>query len=103
MAAVLLQFLHGVANRFMRAVEKAGLTKDDLIGKTLSIRISNPRGVCRQSCMAGLGKDSQARAGVIKQLSREYPGLTIRIAADGGNAYGKWPIVEVLNEQIINK
>lgn len=91
-----------LANNFVSKVEDAGLKPSDLDGKTLNIRISHASGVCRPSCMSGLGQGSTAAAGVIKQLSQMYPGLTVRIAAEGGNAYGRRAIVEILNGRIIN-
>jgi len=90
-----------LANNFVSKVEGAGLKPADLDGKTLNIRISNDTGVCR-TCMQGLSEGSNAPAGVIKQLSERYPGLTIRIAAEGGNAYPERPIVEIRDGRIIN-
>ena len=69
-----------VANQFVRAVDSAGLTPADLEGKTLAIHISNPTGVCR-ACVQGL-KNPDVAAGVLKQLSVRYPGLTIRITVE---------------------
>lgn len=45
----------------------------------LVIRISNPKGVC-YTCAKGL--DGQGEAGVLKQLSDDYPGLTIRLEVE---------------------
>ena len=85
----------------MSKVEAAGLKPGDLDGKILDIRISNPKGVC-SSCMQGLKDGSTAPAGVLKQLSERYPGLTIRVSAEGGNAYGGRAIVEIRNGAIVN-
>jgi len=89
-----------LANNFVAKVEAAGLKPADLAGKTLNIHISNPTGVCTP-CMQGF-KNNGVAPGVIKQLSERYPGLTIRITADGGNAYGGRAVVEIRNGRIIN-
>jgi hypothetical protein len=68
-----------IANQFVRAVEERGLKPSDLDGHKLVIHISNPNGVC-PTCRLGL--DSDAPAGVLKQLSERYPGLSIRITAE---------------------
>jgi hypothetical protein len=90
-----------LANNFVKKVEDAHLKPADLDGKTLNIRISNADGVCTP-CMQGLKEGSNAPAGVIKQLSERYPGLTIRIAAEGGDAYAGRTVVEIRNGKIIN-
>lgn len=71
-----------VANQFVAAVNQASLSAADLDGKTLAIHISNLTGVCSM-CKAGLGNPAAA-AGVLKQLSLRYPGLTIRVTVEGG-------------------
>jgi len=53
--------------------------------------------------MVGLGSNSTALPGAFKQLSKEYAGLTIQIADDGGSAYAKWLIMEIPDGQIISK
>lgn len=65
-----------VVNQFRRAVDDLRLRPADLDGHVLVIRISNPGGVCR-GCRRGL--NGQDAAGVLKQLSDDYPGLTIRL------------------------
>ena len=89
-----------LANDFVAKVEAAGLKSHDLDGKTLNIRISYNKGVCT-NCMQGLN-NSNVAPGVLKQLSQMYPGLTIRVAAEGGNASGKRAILEILNGKFIN-
>jgi hypothetical protein len=59
-----------VVNQFRRAVDGLRLGPSDLDGHVLVIRISHPGGVC--SGCAGEG-------GVLKKLSRDYRGLTIRV------------------------
>lgn len=66
-----------LANQFVSFVDRAGLTAADLDGKTLSIAISNPTGVCT-ACVQGL-KNPNVAPGVLKQLSELYPGLTIKV------------------------
>jgi hypothetical protein len=90
-----------LANDFVAKVEAAHLKPADLDGKTLNIHISYEKGVC-STCMQGLAEGSKAPAGVIKQLSERYPGLTIRITAEGGNAYAGRTAVEIRNGRIIN-
>jgi hypothetical protein len=68
-----------IANQFVRAVEQRGLQPSDLDGHKLVIHISNPNGVC-STCRWGLNSD--APAGVLKQLSQRYPGLAIHIRAE---------------------
>jgi hypothetical protein len=89
-----------LANNFVAKVEAAGLKPSDLDGKTLNIHISNAGGVCR-TCMQGLKEGSNAPAGVLKQLSERYPGLTIRTTAEGGDAFDGGTALELRNGQIV--
>ena len=66
-----------LANQFHRAVEALGLLPTDLEGRELNMYLSQPS--C-PSCRSGI--DSNARAGVLKQLSKKYSLLTIRIGAN---------------------
>jgi hypothetical protein len=66
-----------IANQFIDAVNKAGLSPADLNGKSLNMVISNPTGVC-SICVQGLSNPN-VPPGVLKQLSDKYPGLTINI------------------------
>ena len=52
--------------------------------------------------MSGLGAGSTADAGISKQLSHMYRGLTIWLAAEAGNAYGKLEILEI-NEKLLKR
>ncbi|MHC5595179.1 MAG: hypothetical protein ACYTXC_04310, partial [Nostoc sp.] len=68
-----------ILNQFSEKIKKLGLTNEALEGKTISIHISNPNGVCNK-CTFGLMNDVP-RIGVIKQFSLDHPTLTIRITA----------------------
>ena len=67
----------GIFNRFDQEVQERGLRPSDIEGK-LVIHVSNPKGVC-PSCRWGLD-NPKARAGIIKQFSRDYPKLTIEFS-----------------------
>jgi hypothetical protein len=84
-------------------IKAAGLKPADLDGKTLNIHISKETGVCN-NCAAGLPENSRATlgAGPLKQLSEKYPGLTIRVTAEGANAYAGREVLELRNGKIIN-
>jgi hypothetical protein len=84
-------------------IKDAGLKPADLDGKTLNIHISKETGVCN-NCAAGLPENSRATlgAGPLKQLSEKYPGLTIRVTAEGANAYAGREVLEIRNGKIIN-
>jgi hypothetical protein len=84
-------------------IKAAGLKPADLDGKTLNIHISKQTGVCN-NCAAGLPGSSRAKlgAGPLKQLSDKYPGLTIRVTAEGGKAYAGREVLEIRNGKIIN-
>ncbi|WP_162310138.1 VENN motif pre-toxin domain-containing protein, partial [Pseudoxanthomonas broegbernensis] len=69
-----------IANKVVSAVERQGLSPSDLDGRTLSIHISNPTGVC-PTCVQGL-ENPNVPPGVLKQLSNKYPGLTIRVTVE---------------------
>jgi hypothetical protein len=66
-----------VGNQFIGAVERAGLNAADLEGKTLSILINKPDGVCT-ICVQGL-RGTNVAPGILKQLSDRYPGLLINV------------------------
>ncbi len=68
-----------VANEFVEAVEKAGLSYEYVVG-TLKIHQSNPSGVC-PTCLSGLG-NPRKDAGVIKQLSLKYPNLKVDVTSE---------------------
>ena len=42
-----------------------------------------------------------AKAGVLKQLSEEYRGLTINVTAEGGNARPNQPVLSVRNGAVV--
>jgi hypothetical protein len=65
-----------IANQVVRAIDEQGVAARNLKGSILDMQISHPKGVCRV-CRSGL--DSDAPAGVLKQLSLRYPELTIRV------------------------
>ncbi len=66
-----------LANQFKRKIENLGLQPQDLDGHELTIHLSQRP--C-PSCLSGL--DSDAPAGVLKQLSQLYPKLTIHVTWD---------------------
>jgi hypothetical protein len=66
-----------LANQFDRDVEGLGLQSRDLDGHELTIHLSRPP--C-PACLAGLNSD--ARPGVLKQLSTRYRNLTIHVTWD---------------------
>ena len=68
-----------IANKFDIAVQKAGLSPQDVNG-TLRIHQSNPSGVCKK-CIQGLTNDS-VKPGILKQLSQKYPELIIKITSE---------------------
>ena len=68
-----------VANEFVEAVEKAGLSNEEVKG-VLHLYQSNPSGVC-PTCLSGLGNPDKA-SGVIKQLSERYPNLKIKVSSN---------------------
>ena len=71
-----------IANQFVAAVEKYGLTPTDIKKRTLFMHISNPSGVCNV-CRQGL-KNSRVKPGILKQLSQRYPELTIKVTVESG-------------------
>ena len=68
-----------IANKFDNAVKNAGLSADEVDG-TLRIHQSNPSGVCKK-CIQGLSNDN-VKPGVLKQLSKKYPKLVIKITSE---------------------
>jgi hypothetical protein len=66
-----------LANQFHRAVEDRGLLPGDLECRALNMYLSQPS--CSW-CRSGI--NSSARAGVLKQLSKKYRLLTIRVGAN---------------------
>ena len=73
-----------IFNGLVREIDKSGLTASQLNGRTVSIHISNQTGVCT-ACYQGL-TNPNVPAGVVKQFSERYPGVTIRITSEGGVA-----------------
>jgi hypothetical protein len=74
-----------VVNAFIDAVETRGIPAEAMEGKALRIHISNPAGVC-SACAQGTGGAVSIEPGVLMNLKRRYPGLTIRVTwnkADG--------------------
>lgn len=71
-----------IFNGLARQIDESGLSTVQLEGHTVNVHISNAGGVCNV-CYQGLG-DSTATPGVIRQFSERYPGLNIRITAEGG-------------------
>ena len=65
-------------------VETGSNSSDSTNGRTVNIHISNQSGVCT-ACYQGLTNPS-VPAGVVRQFSERYPGVTIRITSDGGVA-----------------
>jgi hypothetical protein len=89
-------------DEFDKRVQDAGLTPQDLDGKTLNIRISKDTGVCTM-CAAGLDPKSVASSGVIKQLSEKYRLLTIRVTVEGGvNARPNRNVLRVRDGKLID-
>ena len=82
-----------ILNGFDTEITAANLSDDDLEGREISMHISNATGIC-VTCIGGLGT-SKGMDGVIKQFSLKYPTLTIRITAEGGNAYKDRAVVLV--------
>ncbi len=70
-----------LANQFVARAERLGITQAEVEGRTLAMHISNPRGVC-WVCRASV-EDPRGMSGVLEQLSRRYPGLTIRVTVEG--------------------
>jgi len=71
-----------IANQFVAAIEKTGLTQANLEARTLLMHISNPTGVCNV-CRQGI-KNPNVKPGVLKQLSEKYPNLTIKVTIESG-------------------
>ncbi len=71
-----------VLNSIAKQIDNLGLSPAQLDGRTISVHISNAGGIC-STCYQGLGR-STATAGVIKQFSERYPGVNIRVTAEGG-------------------
>lgn len=75
-----------IANQFARAADEAGLKSSkssdpsDLSGHTLTMRIDNKTGIC-STCKSGL-RDPGVKDGVLKQLSKLYPSLTIHVVVN---------------------
>jgi hypothetical protein len=73
-----------IFNGIARQIDNSGLTAAQLNGRTVNIHISNQSGVCT-ACYQGL-TNPNVPAGVVKQFSDRYPGVTVRITSDGGVA-----------------
>jgi len=90
-----------IANQFVAAVEKYGLTPIDIKGWTLFMHISNPSGVCNV-CRQGL-KNSLVKPGVLKQLSQRYPELTLSVTVEsGGEKVRGGAKLIILNGELVN-
>jgi hypothetical protein len=70
-----------IVNAFIDAAEARGIPDSAMEGKALRIHISNPTGVC-SACKQGAAGGA-VEAGVLMQLKKRYPGLTIRVTQDG--------------------
>lgn len=85
-----------IANAFVKDVDpliESGSVPADLDGYTLNIRVSQT--VCTR-CVEGMGPYARSgNDGVLKQLSKRYPGLTIHVEAQGGNAYNGRAALEI--------
>jgi hypothetical protein len=71
-----------LANQFVYAVERAGLTPDEVVG-ILHILQSNSGGVF-WPCLQGI-KNPDVPEGIILQLSRKYPDLLIQASSSEGS------------------
>ncbi|OAD19620.1 hypothetical protein THIOM_004733 [Candidatus Thiomargarita nelsonii] len=88
-----------LANQFVAAVEKLGLTQADIEGRTLLMHISNPTGVCNV-CRQGI-KNPNVKPGVLKQLSEKYPRLTIKVTVESGGVKGGTELL-ILNGKFVD-
>ena len=78
-------------------LQEARLSSETLEGKTISILISNPLGVCDR-CLAGVpGLSTRPGIGILRQFSKHYPELTIRFRAAKGHdaVLGKAKILNI--------
>jgi hypothetical protein len=73
------QNLAGEVDGALRQVVQSGVPREQLQGKSVWMRIEQE--VC-SSCRAGLAEES-AGAGVLKQLSRDWPEITFEVSAAG--------------------
>lgn len=69
-------------NGLSKQIDEAGLSAQQLEGRTVNIHISNASGVCN-TCYQGL-ENPLTTPGVIRQFSERYPGLNVQITAEGG-------------------
>ena len=74
-----------VLNLFHKEITEADLSDEELDGAVINMLISNAGGICK-TCFGGFGF-GKYKDGVIKQFSDLHPNVTIRIAADGGDAF----------------
>lgn len=89
-----------IFNGIAQQIDYSGLTAAQLNGRTVNIHISNAGGVCNV-CYQGLG-NSTATPGVIRQFSERYPGLNVRITAEGGTVRPGVDTITVRGGQIID-
>jgi len=89
-----------IFNSIAQQIDNSGLTATQLNGRTVNIRISNAGGVCNV-CYQGLG-NSTATPGVIRQFSERYPGLNVRITAEGGTVRPGVGSITVRGGQIVD-
>lgn len=79
-------------NAIHQDLETLGLSDAALDGHVIDVLISKDDGVCT-TCSGGL-LPYKYKDGVIKQFSRMYPTLTLRISAQGGNALNFTPVID---------
>ena len=89
-----------IFNGIAQQIDNSGLTATQLNGRTVNVHISNAGGVCNV-CYQGLG-NSTATPGVIRQFSERYPGLNVRITAEGGTVRPGVDSITVRGGQIID-
>lgn len=89
-----------IFNRIAQQIDSSGLTAAQLNGRTVNVHISNAGGVCNV-CYQGLG-NSTATPGVIRQFSERYPGMNVRITAEGGTVRPGVDSITVRGGQIVD-
>jgi hypothetical protein len=70
-----------LVNQIDRAIQEAGLTAKEMIGRSVNMHIEQR--VCN-ICRQGLG-GAEVPPGVLKQLSVKYPNITFNVANDATN------------------
>jgi RHS repeat-associated protein len=87
-------------NALAKAIDSLGIAPEGLHGYTVSLHISNAKGVC-DTCFQGLGP-SNAKAGVLRQFSERYPGLTIQVTAENASARMGRPVITIRGGKILD-